>query len=328
MTDHDDIFMASCGDAKDFYGSWPRPALIVSDGAYGIGGFPGDPHDVSGLVGWYEPHVIEWSGLSKPNTSLWFWNTEVGWATVHPILVSNGWDYVQLIVWDKGVSHIAGNVNGETIRQCPVVTEVSALYRRHPTVTSPDGTSMDERDWLRSEWERSGLPLCKANEACGVRNAATRKYLTKDHMYYRPPGDMLVKLARYANEHGDERGIPYFSLDGESSMTSDEWDSRRPTWNHENGVTNVWSRPPLHGSERIKRPGGKSVHLNQKPLDLMERQIRQATNPGDVVWEPFGGLGSASVASVRLGRFPCMAEVEPLVFETAHERILDEVSGP
>jgi len=34
------------GDALDVYATWPTPAAIVSDGAYGIGGFPGDPHPV------------------------------------------------------------------------------------------------------------------------------------------------------------------------------------------------------------------------------------------------------------------------------------------
>ena len=39
--------------------------------------------------------------------------------------------YVQSIVWDKGVAHIAGNVNSNTIRQFPVVvTEVCVFYRR------------------------------------------------------------------------------------------------------------------------------------------------------------------------------------------------------
>lgn len=33
------------------------------------------------------------------------------------------------------------------------------------------------------EWQRAGLPLYKANEACGVKNAATRKYLTQDWLW-------------------------------------------------------------------------------------------------------------------------------------------------
>ena len=59
---------------------------------------------------------------------MWFWNTEIGWAAVHPLLASHGWEYVQAIIWDKGIWHIAGNVNGDTIRGLP--TEICAFYRQ------------------------------------------------------------------------------------------------------------------------------------------------------------------------------------------------------
>ena len=105
------------GDALDAYPDWPAPATIISDGAYGVRGFHGDTTGTDDLVEWYRPHVEAWSAAAHPSTTLWFWNTEVGWATVHPLLSEHGWDYVQTITWDKGLAHIAGNVNGRTIRQ-------------------------------------------------------------------------------------------------------------------------------------------------------------------------------------------------------------------
>ena len=111
-------------------------------------------------------------------------------------------------------------MNGRTIRTFPVVTEVSAFYQRKPT--GPDGyTPM--KVWLRAEWRRAGLPLYLANDACGVANAATRKYLTQDWLWYWPPGEMFESLAAYANEHGAETGWPYFSLDGRTLSTAKEW---------------------------------------------------------------------------------------------------------
>ncbi|MFR6194391.1 MAG: hypothetical protein ACLUJX_00075 [Bifidobacterium longum] len=74
---------------------------------------------------------------------------------------------MQLVTWDKGLSHIAGNVNGNTIRQFPVVTEVSALYRRKLTLPAEDGNVLGVQQWLRAEWRRSGLPLCRCER--GVR---------------------------------------------------------------------------------------------------------------------------------------------------------------
>ena len=110
------------GDALDAYPGWPAPVTIVSDGAYGVRGFHGDTVGSDALPNWYRPHIRCWSAAATPATTLWFWNTELGWASVHPVLAAHGWDYVQLVVWDKGLAHIAGNVNGRTIRQFPVVT--------------------------------------------------------------------------------------------------------------------------------------------------------------------------------------------------------------
>jgi site-specific DNA-methyltransferase (adenine-specific) len=45
------------------------------------------------------------------------------------------------------------------------------------------------------------------------------------------------------------------------------------------------------------------------------------TEPGDVVWEPFGGLCSASVAAVALGRRAFAAETDPAFADLAIERL-------
>jgi DNA modification methylase len=320
------------GDVLHAYSRWPTPKTIISDGAYGVRGFHGDTVRPEALPSWYRPHVEAWSAAAHPSTTLWFWNTEIGWASVHPLLVEHGWDYVQTITWDKGIAHIAGNVNSKTIRRFPVVTEVCVLYQRRFMVQGPDGP-MPVQQWLRHEWLRAGLPLYKANEACGVRNAATRKYLTQDWLWYWPPGEMVERLAEYANRHGRQTGWPYFSLDGESVVTAKEWDALRYPWNHQHGLTNVWQRPPLHDRERLKgtlrraaprvyKPTAASAaHLNQKPLEFMERLVSAVTQKGDVVWEPFGGLASAAVAAVALGRQAYVAEIDKEFARLAHQRL-------
>jgi len=322
------MFALHRGDALEAYGTWPTPRTIISDGAYGVRGFHGDTVGTAGLADWYRPHIDAWSAAAHASTTLWFWNTEVGWATVHPLLVDSGWDYVQTITWDKGLGHVAGNVNSATIRRFPVVSEVCVLYQRRFSI---DG--MSAQHWLRHEWRRAGLPLAKANEACGVRNAATRKYLTQDWLWYWPPGEMMERLAAYANTHGRATDRPYFSLDGVTPVTAKEWDALRYPWTYEHGLTNVWSHPPLHDGERLKgtlrraaprvhRPTAASAaHLNQKPLELMHRLVRAVTRPGDVVWEPFGGLASGSVAAVALGRRAYVAELDAEFADLAHERL-------
>lgn len=312
-----------CADAMDRYSEWPAPTCIIADGPYGLGKFPGEPGSPNELSQWYAPHVAAWAEYSRPDTTLWFWCTELGWALTHPVLDLHGWNYEECIVWDKGVAHIAGNCNSKTIRGTPVVTEVAVRYTRRNSLATDVG-ELPIKEWVRHEWRRSGLPMGLANDACGVRNAATRKYLTQCHLWYFPPPEALVAMARYCNEHGELTDRPYFSLDGNTLPTEDEWRAMRAKWNHTHGITNVWQTPSVHGRERIKSADGY-LHACQKPISLMTRQIEASTDAGDVVWEPFGGLCSATAAAALTSRRAFAAENHTPYFEIASKRIKEIV---
>ena len=308
-----------CDDAINVYDKWKSPTIIISDGPYGINGYPGDLLSVSELADWYEPHIKKWSELSSPITTLWFWNTEVGWANVHPILEKYGWTYVSCCVWDKGMSHVAGNTNTKTIRHLPVVTEVCAQYVRKPEF-KVNGQLLSMKEWLRYEWARTGLPFSKANEACGVKNAATRKYFTKCHLWYMPPADAFEKIALYANENGSESGKPYFSINGTKPITYNEWKQLRAKFYCPIGVTNVWQVPQLRNNERLKF-GQKAIHLNQKPLKLIKQIIEMTSDETDVVWDPFAGLCTTAIAAIELNRICYCAEINSYVFSIAEKRV-------
>ena len=79
----------------------------------------------------------------------------------------------------------------------------------------------------------------------------------------------------------------------------------RHTFNYEamkaeNGgkqMKNVWRIPPPGKDE--KRFG---KHPTQKPAMLIARCLRAATNPGDLIVDPFTGSGSTGIAALALGR--------------------------
>jgi len=311
------------GDSLKLYSRWETPTVIVSDGAYGVLGFEGDTSDHSGIAQWYEPHVAAWSEAATPETTLWFWNSEIGWAAVHPVLERHGWRYQNANIWDKGLAHIAGNVNTGKIRRFPVVSEVCVQYVFEARI---DGKLL--KHWLLSEWKRTGLPLREANVACGVADAAVRKYLDQGHLWYWMPVAMFEKMVAYANKHGQASGRPFFSRDGIRPMNAVEWAKTRSHFACPHGMTNVWTRNPVNGNERIKANGtsGRAIHLNQKPLDLMTRIIEAASRPGEVIWEPFGGLFSACVAARKLGRRGYGAEIDGTYFHYGLERIISEAS--
>lgn len=317
----DDLTCVRFGDSRSFYADWAPPTCIVSDGAYGVLGFEGDTSDHTGMPEWYEPHVAAWSDAATAQTVLWFWNSEIGWAAVHPVLEKYGWRYVNANIWDKGLGHIAGNVNTKKIRRFPVVSEVCVQYVFEARI---DGKPL--KRWLLDEWKRTGLPVREANKACGVADAATRKYLDQGYLWYWMPADVFQKMVEYANLNGRPEGRPYFSEDHIVPMTAADWAKTRTPFTCPHGVTNVWQRPALRGPERIKTDGGsgKAVHLNQKPLDLMARIIEATATEGGVVWEPFGGLFSASVAARRAGLRSFAAEIDPTYFHYGAERIILE----
>jgi hypothetical protein len=307
------------GDALALYEKWQPPTVIISDGPYGLNSYPGDPPTTDTLAECYAPHIVLWSHHALPSTTLWFWNSELGWAKVHDLLDSQGWEYRSCHIWDKGIGHIAGNCNGKTIRKFPVTTEVCVQYTKRVTFRMHHRT-LTMKEWLRHEWLRSGLTLNRTNEACGVQNAATRKYFTQDHLWYFPPANAFDLLVKYANKHGKPSGRPYFSTDGKKSLTGIEWETMRAKFNFSNGITNVWQEPAVRGIERLKDQN-KCVHSNQKPLRLLELCIKASSNEKDVVWEPFGGLCSATIAAHRLKRRCYASEINKEYFQIAIKRL-------
>lgn len=302
------------GDSLEFYDDWPTPTVIISDGAYGILGFNGDTPNPQHLKEWYLPHVEAWSRRASYQTTLWLWNTELGWATLHPLLEEYGWKFVALHVWDKGKAHIAGK-NTSNLKHLPIVTEVCAQYVREPWIS---GKTIKE--WLLDEWKRAGLKKSTANQAAGVKNAASRKYLDQGHLWYPPPPEAFERMVRFANEYGSPEGRPYFSLDGKRPISREEWLTLFPKFHPIQGWTNVWHRPPLKGKERVAKK--KSAHLNQKPLDLTQLIIQLTSDPGDIVWEPFGGLFTGVLAAALLDRVGYGSEIDPEYYDLGAERLI------
>lgn len=224
------------------------------------------------------------------------------------------------------MSHVAGNVNTKTISKLPVVTEVCVQYVRKPEF-SVGGNNLSMKEWLRYEWGRTGLPFSKTNEACGVIDAATRKYFTKCHLWYMPPPEAFEKIAFFANTYGDTTGKPYFSINGIEPLSRDDWQKYRAKFYCPIGLTNVWSESQLNGKERLKR-GTKAIHYNQKPLKLIETIIAISSDENDVVWDPFGGLFTTAIACYRQQRKCFTSEIRTEMYNLAIDNVASYINQP
>ena len=61
----------------------------------------------------------------------------------------------------------------------------------------------------------------------------------------------------------------------------------------------------------IKKPRKNDLHPTMKPLELVERAIRNSSRPGDIVLDPFGGSGTTLIAAEKTGRIGWLIELDP-----------------
>jgi site-specific DNA-methyltransferase (adenine-specific) len=90
-------------------------------------------------------------------------------------------------------------------------------------------------------------------------------------------------------------------------------DAGRTRWNG-GGRSAVW-RGPAQDPDCVRE------HPTQKPLWLMEALVRDFTDAGDLVIDPFAGSGTTGVACRRLGRRFLGWEMDPTHHATALRRI-------
>jgi modification methylase len=82
-----------------------------------------------------------------------------------------------------------------------------------------------------------------------------------------------------------------------------------------------WLLPICTGAERLKDSGGRKTHPTQKPEALLARVILAASNPGDLVLDPFFGSGTTGAVAKRLRRDYLGLERETAYAEAAKARI-------
>ncbi|WP_288128597.1 site-specific DNA-methyltransferase [Thiomonas sp.] len=62
---------------------------------------------------------------------------------------------------------------------------------------------------------------------------------------------------------------------------------------------------------QIKKPQKNDLHPTMKPVELVERAIRNSSKTRDIVLDPFGGSGSTLIACEKAGRRARLIELDP-----------------
>ncbi len=83
------------------------------------------------------------------------------------------------------------------------------------------------------------------------------------------------------------------------------------------GTSDILSVP----NKKMKSADGKNLHDTEKPVELMQILIENSSQVGDIVFDPFMGIGATGIAAKRLKRRFIGAELDEIYFNIAKERI-------
>lgn len=78
------------------------------------------------------------------------------------------------------------------------------------------------------------------------------------------------------------------------------------------GIDHFWCGARDQGDVwQIKKPAKNDLHPTMKPVELVERAVRNSSKTKDLVLDPFGGSGSTLIACEKTGRRARLIELDP-----------------
>jgi len=86
--------------------------------------------------------------------------------------------------------------------------------------------------------------------------------------------------------------------------------------------SDVWEIPNVK-SNHVE----KTIHPCQFPVELVERLVLAMTEPGDAVFDPYMGVGSAVLAAIKHERIGYGCDIMPEYVEVARQRIDELLAG-
>jgi DNA modification methylase len=91
-------------------------------------------------------------------------------------------------------------------------------------------------------------------------------------------------------------------------------DGAKHHWCGDRNQSDVWN---------VKKPQKNDLHPTMKPVELVERAIRNSSRPGDTVLDCFGGSGSTLIAAEKAGRHARLMELDPKYVDVIVKRWQD-----
>jgi DNA modification methylase len=81
------------------------------------------------------------------------------------------------------------------------------------------------------------------------------------------------------------------------------------------------------GANTLQSAKGREQHLCPLPFDIVDRAIQNWSNPGDLVFDPFGGLMTVPLRAVKHGRRGAAVELNPDYFADGVKLLREQDAG-
>lgn len=138
---------------------------------------------------------------------------------------------------------------------------------------------------------------------------------TDNYVFNLDPVRVPAKYPGKRHYKGPNIGKPSGNPNGKNP--SDVWEILLDDWE-----TAFWDIPNVKSNHPEK-----TVHPCQFPVELVERCVLALTNEDDWVLDPYAGVGSSLIASIKHGRRAIGSEKEASYVEIARDRIADYFNG-
>ena len=272
-------------------------------------------------LNWIETTATEIKRVLKSNGSLYVFGDDHRIAYVQ-VRLDKHFSFLNHLIWYKRNNQsIKGAMNS---RRYACVSE-RILFYEQKSATGLPATGLQEihstadcfkpiKDYMRREYQKvmaaHGFKTkaeCDTylNEITNTKSVVTRHYFA-DSQYCFPTLELYGKLRKtgfFVRNYEDLRRN-YEDLRRDYEDLRRDYEDLRRVFNPTNGMYELFDIPIIGGA-------ANTPHPTQKPVELIERIIQNATNEGDSVLAPFLGSGTDLEAGRRTNRNVMGFEIDP-----------------
>ena len=275
--------------------------LAIIDPPYNLG--IADWDKIDNYIPWMKDRLLQTQRVLKDNGTMWFFHNNFVTLTKIQTMIEQETDFKfkQFITINKGLQSIVGRTS-DALRSYPTATEYLLFYTFEDLTGSEQLSEKYSRinpmaKYLQKEFERAkvtnkeiaalfpsktgGFTGCVSNWLLGLNFPQEWQY---------------NKMREYLNKEQDYEYLrqDYEDLRQDYEDLRQDYEDLRYTFNLQKGVTDVWDIDFYKDSI--------PWHPTSKPVELINRIIKTATEKNDLIIDPFLGSGSTLKSAQDLAR--------------------------